>query len=151
MPRPLHHELDRNPKIYSMQSLTNMQFYVGSTRQLFRTRINMHKANYRAGHNTTSASSILAAGDFISQVLEYCDADISKEELAARELFHINDLRRRGSTVINKNTPGRDKKSWYLDNRDRILARTRRQREELNNANMQFNEACAELRHIALE
>jgi hypothetical protein len=104
MPRPLYHPDDRNPKIYSMQSLASLEYYVGSTRQLFRTRINMHKCNYRAGHNTTRASKILKDGEFIAQVLEYLPADITAEGIAARKLHHINQLRREGKTVINCNT-----------------------------------------------
>jgi hypothetical protein len=151
MPRPLHHEHDRQPKIYSMQSLSTLEYYVGSTKQLFKTRINMHRCNYRAKSNTTRACKILASGEFIAQVLEYLPADSTRETMAMREHHWITQLRSEGKVVINHNVPGRSNRDWYFANRERILAYNKAKRLAIKDGLKAYDEFAQELRDLVHE
>ena len=106
-------------KIYKIYSKSANKTYVGSTTQLLLQRFLQHKKNYK--------SYTKGKFPFVTSfhILEYDDCNIElieevyfddKTELLKRERFHIEN----NSNCVNKVIPGRTKKEWGQDNKNRI-------------------------------
>ncbi len=105
----------QNGKIYKIQSESTNLIYIGSTTQKYLTsRLTKHKEDLKTGHYVSS-----------SEILKFKDAKIilielfpcnSKEELQAREAYHIKN-----NDCVNKTIPGRTPKEHYEQKREQIL------------------------------
>lgn len=100
-----------NGKIYKLIDNTNGNIYIGSTIQSLSKRKNQHKEK----RNKCTSKYIIENGDYDIILIENYPCN-SKEELLARERYYIEN-----TECINKMTPGKTKKEWYQDNRERLL------------------------------
>ena len=113
-------------KIYQIKSNQSDEVYVGSTTKKLSRRFNVHKANYKhylagKGRYVTSFK-IIEYGDAYIELLEDYPCN-SKSELEHREAELIREL-----DCVNKFIPGRTKKQYREDNRDKILEQMRQYR-----------------------
>ena len=113
--------------IYTIRSFQTEDIYIGSTTQMLAKRFHTHKNDYKlylAGkrHYVTSFK-LLEHGDAYIELLEAYPCN-SKTELERREGQLIRELE-----CINKNIPGRTKKEYYQDNRDKRLEQMKKYKE----------------------
>lgn len=104
----------KNGKIYKIESLIGGCVYYGSTTMKYlSTRLASHKQSTIRGYKITS-----------HKVLQYPDAKIilielypcnDINELIARECYYIKN-----NECVNKQIPGRTKKEYYNDNKEKI-------------------------------
>lgn len=108
----------QNSKIYRIVSDQTDELYYGSTTQPLTARLSSHKTSYKCWQKGESryCSSY--------EVMKYDDAKIilvekypcdTKEELHARERYFIEN-----NTCTNKFIPGRTKKEYRENNKDKI-------------------------------
>ena len=131
----------QNAKIYKIVSNAIDQVYIGSTYQALSARMSGHRKNFKRYMNGLdkmfcTSFSILEYGDAEIILIENCPCE-SKEELKARERFHIEN-----NNCVNKKIPGRTMKEYkqlpevkeknnkqkrenYHKNKDAILERER--------------------------
>ena len=112
-----------NGKIYKITNNINNECYIGSTCQELIKRLYDHKRLYKLWlidnlKNPFIASYIL----FNSYLLQNCKIELlenypclNKQELFLREGYYVKLL-----NTINKNIPGRTKKEYSLNNKDKI-------------------------------
>jgi len=108
-----------NGKIYTLRSYSRPDLvYVGSTTQTLSARKKGHKRDYNCwleGKTTfVSSFKIIELGDYYIELEEYFTCN-SKEELNRREGEII-----RQTNCVNKVVPGRTKKEYYEENKDKI-------------------------------
>ena len=101
-----------NSKIYKLVDNTNGSIYIGSTtKKLIHRRKVEHARDYRRflqGHyNYTTSFQIIENGDYDIHLIESCPCS-TKEELSARERFHIENNR-----CVNRYVSGRMSRSEY--------------------------------------
>ena len=114
-----------NGKIYKIVDNTNNNVYIGSTCCSLKTRLTVHKSDYKRFlnglfHNVTSFE-IIKNNNYKIELLEDCNIK-TKQELLARERFFIKN-----NECLNKYIPGscdkgiqQYKKQWYIDNKDKL-------------------------------
>ncbi|RZK13974.1 MAG: hypothetical protein EOO43_17060 [Flavobacterium sp.] len=106
-------------KVYKIIDNTNGNAYVGSTgeRTLAR-RLSTHVKDYRrylkGNKNFITSFDILENGNYSIILIENYSCD-SKDQLRARERYYIEN-----TECVNKVIPGRTKKEYRLDNKERI-------------------------------
>ena len=107
-----------NAKIYKIVDNTNDNIYIGSTCKTLKTRLSVHKYDYKRFlkgiFNNIKSFDILKNNDYKIELLEDCEIK-TKQELLARERFYIDD-----NECLNKNIPGRTDKQYYNDNKNKI-------------------------------
>ena len=121
----LRSKLDKG-KIYKIVDNTNNNIYIGSTCQSLKTRLSVHKSDYKRFlkglyHNVTSFD-ILKNNNYKIELLEDCNIK-TKQELLARERYFIKN-----NNCLNKYIPGNldDKgiqqyqKEYYNDNKNEL-------------------------------
>ena len=110
----------QNGKIYSIRSYQTDLIYIGSTCNVLSKRFAQHKAKYRYYKNDNSKIHTASV-----EILKYDDAYLelicsypcnNRAELSREEGNHI-----RNNNCVNKNIAGRNKREYYLDNRDKRL------------------------------
>ena len=108
----------KESKIYSIRSHQTKDIYVGSTTQTLFTRLASHKRDYRCykkgKKNYVSSFHMLQFDDAYIELIEKCPCN-NKEELTKREGEIIREM-----NCINKRIPGRTKKEYYADNKEKI-------------------------------
>ena len=108
----------QNSKIYSIRSYQTDEIYIGSTTQTLAKRFYMHKALYKrylvGKFNYVSSFKLLVYDDAYIELLEAYPCN-SKAELEKREGQLIREL-----NCINKIIPGRTKKQYRIDNKDKL-------------------------------
>jgi hypothetical protein len=72
----------------------------------------------KQGHKYMTSYEIIAGGNYDIVLVEECSDIKNKEQLRARERFHIE-----GNECVNKYIPGRTPKEHYVDNKEKIAAR----------------------------
>jgi len=105
-------------KIYKIECNITNEVYYGSTTLSLSQRITHHKAR-----RDCSAIKIIDIGNFNIKVIEEYPCN-SKKELEARERWYIEN-----NLCVNERIPGRTRKEWREDNRDKILAQKKKYRE----------------------
>ena len=114
-----------NAKIYKIVDNTNDNIYIGSTCKTLKTRLSVHKSDYKRFlkglYNNVKSFDIIKNNDYKIELLEDCNIK-TKQELLTREKYYIKN-----NDCLNKNTPGRtDKeiqqyqKEYYNDNKDKL-------------------------------
>jgi len=108
----------KNGQIYIIRSHQTEMVYVGSTRLSLRERLQQHKKNYNKWKNgkygyTTSYEIIKYDDAYIELYENY--ACNSKEELSKRE----GELMRKTKNLVNKCIPGRTKKEYGKEYRQK--------------------------------
>jgi len=132
----------RNGKIYKIEPIYDHEeneVYYGSTTKFLYKRISEHKLNHRCWNNGMTHK--LTVYDLFDKYgVENCRIYLvqeypcnSKEELQAKEGEYI-----KANKCVNKIVPGRTKKQYYQDNKERILtySKTRDKETAKNGANL---------------
>ena len=107
-----------NGKIYTIRSYKTDEIYVGSTTQTLSKRMSKHRGNFKCYKNGTynyvSSFEILKYDDAYIElvILNPCN---SKTELDAVEGQYVRKM-----DCVNKIIPGRSRKEYYVDNREKI-------------------------------
>jgi len=128
-------------KIYKISSDSTDKIYIGSTsKQYLSSRLNDHKQSYKGFLNGKikyySAFDVLIFPDCKIILIESFPCK-SKDELFAREDFHIKDLKEKGVNVVNKKLNNiktkEEQKEWfkqhYQNNKQQINARDKSKRD----------------------
>ena len=134
----------KNGKIYKIVGggLT----YYGSTIQTLEKRLIAHKAKYtsflKVEGDYYSSFEILKLGDYKIELVEAYPCS-SKKELELREKHYITSFE-----CCNKCIPGRSKKQWRIDNKDKFLDNQKQylevNKEKINERNRLWREANPE-------
>jgi hypothetical protein len=106
-------------KIYKIVDNTNNNVYIGSTCEpTLARRLAGHIVNYKqylkGKSNFVTSFDIFKNGDYDIILIENVKCD-SKDQLTARERYYIESLE-----CINKCIPGRTKKEYKQDNKEKI-------------------------------
>ena len=110
-------------KIYKIVcNITGLTYY-GSTVNTLCKRMSGHRSHLNT-ENTCKSKLVLAGGDYDYSLVEECPCD-SKDQLHQRERFYIEN-----NECVNKTIPGRTKKEYCEQNRDKFLARDKEYREQ---------------------
>ena len=108
----------QNGKIYTIRSHQTPLIYIGGTCTALRKRMHKHRSMYRmylkGSKKYISSFEILKYDDAYIELLELCPCNM-KIELDRREGQLI-----RSHDCVNKIIPGRTRKEYYQDNKDRI-------------------------------
>ena len=111
----------KNGKIYLIRNNINNKLYVGSTCQPLSKRFYKHVWDIKKRDNLIhQAIKEYGSEEFYIELLESFPCN-TKEELTAREGFHIRDLKTHVDGY-NKKIEGRDKKQYYIDNKEKLLS-----------------------------
>ena len=117
-----------NGSIYKIWSLSTDEIYIGSTTEPLSKRMTKHRhkyKKYKEGKNPgTTSFKIFEYGDARIELIETFDCKC-KEELVAREGHYIRTL-----DCVNYYTPGRTKKEYYEDNKEKIALNKKKYREK---------------------
>jgi len=105
-----------NGQIYAIRSHQTEFIYIGSTTQTLHKRFHDHK-NLR---NKCFSKEIIQYSDAYIELIEDFPCN-SKKELNRREGQHIRNT----ENCINKCIPGRTRKEYYTDNKDKLLDRAK--------------------------
>ena len=110
----------QNSKIYKIWSPSCNEIYIGATTQKLHYRFGKHKTTYKRFINgkikiSTKSREILKYDDAKIELIKYCPCN-SKEELNSIEAEYIRNT----ENCINLKIPGRTKKQWSEDNKERI-------------------------------
>ena len=116
-------------KIYKIVSNVTGDVYIGSTTKKYLSqRLAMHKYNYKkylnGEHHYVTSFKIIESGDYDMVLFENCPCN-SKEELHARERFHIEN-----NKCVNKYIPCRTIKQYRQENREKIAEKNKQYYEE---------------------
>ena len=125
----------QNGKIYKIVNDENDKIYFGSTTlKYLSTRLVKHRCEFKAfkeGKRTKFCS--------VNEVLKYKNYKIilienypcnSKDELISRERYYIEKY-----PCVNKEIPGRSKKQWYEDNKEKIIERVKLNTDKIQKKN----------------
>ena len=108
----------QNGKIYTIRSYQTDDVYYGSTTQPLSKRLSMHKRHYKLWQdnkkNYLTSFEIVKYNDCYIELVENYPCN-SKAEL---EKFEGQCIR--NNECINKNIPGRSKKQYREDNKDKM-------------------------------
>lgn len=112
-------------KIYKIHPRDNANVcYIGATcKKYLCQRMGMHRVHQRSGYNhcrTRQLFETYGMDNCVITIIENFPCD-TKDQLTARERFHIEEMRRNGVEVVNASIPSRTHKEWYQDNRQSIL------------------------------
>jgi hypothetical protein len=111
-----------NAKIYKIVDNTNGNMYIGSTTQYtLAKRLTGHVRSFKAyqkgyKNNLMTSFKILENGDYDIVLLEIVDDCTCKDQLKAKERYHIENNR-----CVNKIIVGRTRKEHYEANKSQIL------------------------------
>ena len=97
-------------RIYALMS-GQLVLYVGKTKTTLRDR----EINHRSKSNTSYSKYIPEYTDWVMTLLEECTEECGTE----RELYYYNILK----PLYNHRMPGRTKREWWADNRERYRER----------------------------
>ena len=103
-------------KIYKIVDNTNGNIYIGKTDQTLKVRLNEHKS-----HKKCSSKEIIKNGDYKIELIE-------ETEDETRERYWILN-----TECVNKQIPGRTKKEWNKDNKDKMIAYRKKYYKNKNN------------------
>lgn len=132
----------QNGKIYKLWSPSENLFYIGSTTQKLSQRKTKHVSDFKKWQNGKfpfmTSFTILECDDHRIDLIETFPCN-NREELISREGFYI-----RKENCVNKITPGRTQKEYYVDNKKEILERNKDYRnehkEEISKQKKQYRE-----------
>jgi len=109
-------------KIYKIVNDSNDNFYIGSTIQPLYKRMYHHKNQH---HRCMSKNLGVDIKDCIIVLVENIQCK-DKDELLRKERFYIEKYRNEGLNIVNKIIPGRTKKEYYEDNKEKIAEQTKK-------------------------
>lgn len=105
-------------KIYKIVSDSTDDIYIGSTIQTLSQRLTKHRGDYKqwkkGNYGYNRSFSLIERGDYHIILLEPFPCN-NQEELTARERWYIDN-----NKCLNKIKPGRTKKEWSQDNKEKI-------------------------------
>jgi hypothetical protein len=108
----------KNSKVYAIRSFKTKNIYIGSTVQPLSRRMTGHRNDYKCYKknikNYITSFEILKHGDAYIELIELCNCSCNAE------LRKIEGKWIRKKDCVNKNIPGRNKKQYYVDNKDSI-------------------------------
>lgn len=121
----------QNGKIYKIFSDECYEIYIGSTCRELNQRFNEHKYDYKQWTQGNekfifSFPFFQICNDAKIELIEAYPCN-SKEELHARERYWIEQNE---GICINKHIPGRTRKEYYDDNKDKIIEYQQQYRED---------------------
>ncbi|MEY3371136.1 MAG: hypothetical protein RLZZ392_162 [Pseudomonadota bacterium] len=131
-------------KIYTIRSHQTNKVYVGSTVNLLCKRMDQHRAKYRqylnGTHHFVSSFTMLKYEDAYIELHVNYPSD-SKEELHRREGEVIREF---GEMCINMVIPGRTKKEYCEDNKEKIKEKNKKyweaNKEKLSKKSKEYRE-----------
>ena len=106
-------------KIYKIVNDENDNFYIGSTIQPLYKRMYHHRCK---DHSCMSKNLGVDLKDCIIVLVENIQCK-DKDELLRKERYYIEKYKKEGLNIVNKIIPGRTKKEYYEDNKDKIVKR----------------------------
>ena len=132
-----------NGKIYKIESpLGDMVYYGSTTKQYLSQRMTKHRTDYNkwlSGKDTRKYSSFDL---FDAYAIENCKIILvenypceSKDELRAQEAHYIKNFE-----CVNKNIPGRTRKQWCEDNKDKMLEKSKQYYQDNKDKIRQYRE-----------
>lgn len=107
-----------NGKVYVIRSDQTEKIYIGSTCSSLSRRFYSHKCQ---SQNKTSSQKIMIFGDAYIELLELYPCK-SKIELNKREGELIREHK---DVVVNRTIPCRSKQEYFIDNRERMLEKSK--------------------------
>ena len=127
-------------KIYKVYNNENDKFYIGHTI----TTLSKRLAKHREKHNKCMTKNLCVdlKNCFIVLVEKYPCKDV--EEAKKRERFYIEKYQKEGLYIVNKLIPGRTKKQYYEDNKEKIDKQNKEyyedNKEKINEKKKEYNE-----------
>ena len=125
----LKRKLDK-AKIYKLIDNTNQNVYIGSTCIPLKYRLSQHKSDYnrflKGIHNNVKSFEIIKNDDYKIELIEICNIK-TKQELLQRERYFIEN-----SSCLNKTIPGRSRREYKDDNKDKIKEYYIANKDEIN-------------------
>lgn len=120
--------------------------YVGSTIQPIEKRLQAHEYNYRLylenRYNFTTSFTIIEKNNYTIQLIE-CVECVDRKQRNSIELLHILN-----ENSVNKYQPGRDRKKYKIDNKERIKEQSTQYRqdnkEKIKEQGMQYRQDSKE-------
>jgi len=110
--------------IYAIRSRSSDLVYIGSTTSSLAKRLGKHVLAFRLGHGETSASKVIALGDYYIELLEAYPCG-NKNELIRRE-----GQIQRSMPCVNHNIAGRTTKEWRKEHPEWMKQQDRQWREK---------------------
>ncbi len=107
-------------KIYKIIDNTNGNVYIGKTEETLNIRLTKHKYDFKVGKSCSSCQ-ILKNGDYKIELIEETHDE-------SRERYWILN-----TECVNKQIPGRTKKEWNKDNKDKMIAYRKKYYKNKNN------------------
>jgi hypothetical protein len=115
-----------NSKVYKIEPIVDHPeeyIYIGSTTKKYLSqRMDTHRTDYKRWKNGKHPSKLTVYNLFDKYGIENCQILLlesvnanSKDELHSREAYYIRTLK-----CVNKVIPGRKKKQYDIDNKDKI-------------------------------
>ena len=115
-------------KVYKLVSNQTDKIYIGSTVQPLYKRCFQHKCTYtrylNGKYHYVTSFEIVKYDDCEIILIEECPCE-NVEQLRARERHFIELL-----DCVNKRIPGRNKKEYYEDNKEKVLERRKKYYED---------------------
>ena len=108
-----------NSKIYKLVCNDPNLIYIGSTTQKLCQRLSKHKNHYK-DNRCISSKHLFDIGNVKIILIEEFNCE-NKEQLLKRERHYIELL-----VCVNKRLPGRTKKEWTNDNKERVKENQRK-------------------------
>jgi len=121
-------------KIYTVQSLTSPEIYVGSTCMILCKRMAVHRSNWKKGVILGRNKEIVYdINEWYIELYENYPCE-KVEELTAREGVIIREI-----GTLNKNIAGRTKKQYYTDHKEEVKQYNTDHKEEIKQYNKQYH------------
>ena len=124
-------------KIYHIYCNITGEIYYGSTVNTLAKRIGQHRdeAKKENSKKNCSSRSIIVRDDYAYSLIEKYECN-NKQELHARERYWIEN-----NECVNKYVPGRNRKEYYQDNKDKLKEKNKIYHDAHKEENKAYREA----------
>jgi hypothetical protein len=107
-------------KIYAVRSPHTDKVYIGATTTSLGERMIVHRSRFKRDQAQCRAKEIFECGDAYMELIEEYPC-LTRAQLSVREAEILDE----NPTAVNKNRPGRSRKQWLVDNKEKVKAYTK--------------------------